>query len=97
MKRSAKGEPKPAFYETWPLQLAAYQQAILSNSAKDLSAIVSVVIDSAQPGPVHVKAWSEEPGAGSKYFGAFLSAFELWRYVKAYDPRLTDSATPLAA
>jgi hypothetical protein len=105
IKRSAKGEPKPAFYETWPLQLAAYQQAILTSSAKDVSAIVSVVIDSAQPGPVHVKQWStgqrsEDGGQKSAdYYGAFLSAFELWRYVKQYDPRLQGSepGTPLAA
>ena len=105
VKRSAKGEPKPVFYETWPLQLAAYQQAILANSAKDVSAIVSVVIDSAQPGPVHVRNWVEGGGLrveGRKpedYFGAFLSAFALWRYVKDYDPRLQAEvpATPLAA
>src|SRR5580765_1999389 len=30
MKRSAKGTAKPNFYETWPLQLAAYRQAVLA-------------------------------------------------------------------
>jgi hypothetical protein len=109
VKRSAKGEPKPAFYETWPLQLAAYQQAIVSNSAKDLSALVSVVIDSAQPGPVHVRRWdapltpnaenlkAERLKSGEDYFSAFVSAFALWRYVKGYDPRIADSQAPMAA
>ena len=89
VKRSAKGEPKPAFYETWPLQLAGYRQAILASGAKNVTGMVSVVIDSAQPGPVHVRGWrGEGRGArGDDYFEAFRSALELWRYVKAYDPR----------
>src|SRR3954468_936666 len=41
VKRSAKGEAKPAFYETWPLQLAAYRQAILGSGAKDVKGLVS--------------------------------------------------------
>jgi hypothetical protein len=83
VKRSAKGEAKPSFYEPWPLQLAAYRQAILASGAKDVKGLVSVVIDSANPGPVHVKHWN-----GIDYFGSFLAALELWKYVKGYDPRL---------
>ncbi len=77
VKRSAKGEPKPAFYETWPLQLAAYQQAILVNSAKDLNAIVSVVIDSAQPGPVHVKHWDGADWADALRYLVMQARFHL--------------------
>jgi hypothetical protein len=84
VKRSPKGDAKPAFYETWPLQLAAYRQAILASGAKNVTGLVSVVIDSAQPGPVHVKRWD-----GVDYFGSFLAALELWKYVKGYDPRVT--------
>ncbi|SRR6266550_4672319 len=82
-KQSAKGEPKPAFYETWPLQLAAYREAVLASGAKNVTKLVSVVIDSAQPGPVHVKQWN-----GVDYFGSFLAALELSKYVKDYDPRI---------
>jgi len=82
IKRSVKGEPKPVFYETWPLQLAAYRQAVLASGAKNVTGLVSVVLDSVQPGPVHVKQWS-----GVDYFGSFLAAVELWKYVKDYDPR----------
>jgi hypothetical protein len=90
VKRSAKGEAKPAFYDTWPLQLAAYRQAILASGAKDVKGLVSVVIDSANPGPVHVKHWT-----GVDYFGSFLAALELWKYVKGYDPRFERApATP---
>ena len=81
VKRSAKGEAKPAFYETWPLQLAAYRQAVLASGAKNVTALVSVVIDSVQPGPVHVKQWTDVD-----YFGSFLAAAALWKYVKGYDP-----------
>ena len=89
IKRSAKGQAKPAFYETWPLQLAAYRQAIIASGAKNVTGLVSVVIDSAQPGPVHTKTWAAERGVanGDEHFEAFLSALELWRYVKDYDPR----------
>src|SRR5437016_9456786 len=93
VKRSAKGEPKPAFYETWPLQLAGYRQAILASGAKNVTGMVSVVIDSAQPGPVHVKTWTPSGGAPCEarnedgYFESFRAALELWRYVKTYDPR----------
>jgi hypothetical protein len=87
IKRSAKGAPKPALYETWPLQLAAYRQAILASGAKNVTGLVSVVIDSAQPGPVHVHQWT-----GVDYFGSFLAALELWKYVKDYDPRVKETA-----
>jgi hypothetical protein len=86
IKRSARGEPKPVFYETWPLQLAAYRQAIIANGAKDVKALVSVVIDSAEPGKVHVRQWPPCGGATTDYFGSFLAALELWKYVKDYDP-----------
>jgi hypothetical protein len=82
IKRSSRGEARPTFYETWPLQLAAYRQAVLVNGAKNVRGLVSVVIDSAQPGPVHVKEWD-----GVDYFGSFVAALELWKYVKDYDPR----------
>src|SRR2546422_6906760 len=41
IKRSAKGAPKPVFYETWPLQLAAYRQAILERSEEHTSELQS--------------------------------------------------------
>ena len=89
VKRSAKGQPKAAFYETWPLQLAAYREAVLQGEAKDVKGLVSVVIDSAEPGPVHVKSWMDQMGGPirNNLFGSFLAALELWKYVKGYDPR----------
>jgi len=92
VKRSARREAKPVFYETWPLQLAAYRQAIVTNGAKDVKALVSVVIDSAEPGLVHVKRWD-----GVDYFGSFLAALDLWKYVKGYDPLREDPNPKLQA
>jgi len=82
IKRTPKGEPRPVFYETWPLQLAAYQQAALASTGKNIAALASVVIDSAQPGPVHVKVYDN----AAEHFRMFLAATELWRYVKGYNP-----------
>jgi hypothetical protein len=99
IKRSAKREPKPVFYETWPMQLAAYQKAMAASTAKNITALVSVVIDSAEPGPVHVRVWNaakaevrgqESEVLGQKkldgYYRTFMAAYELWKYVKDYDP-----------
>jgi len=82
IKRSAKGEPKPSFYETWPMQLAAYQQVATRALARPIDALVSVVIDSAEAGPVHLKTYENPEG----HFAAFKAAMELWRYVKGYNP-----------
>jgi hypothetical protein len=72
VKKDAKGAYKPAFYETWPLQLSAYAVPVKS------AGLVSVVINSAEPGPVHVQAWTEQ------YYETFLDAFRLWKYVKGW-------------
>ena len=82
IKRTSKGELKPSFYESWPMQLAAYREPAVRVLAKPIEGLVSVVIDSAQPGPVHVKAWDN----ADAHFAMFQAAVALWRYVKAYNP-----------
>jgi hypothetical protein len=86
VKRSAKGAARPVFYETWPLQLAAYQEAVSKSGAKHITGLVSVVIDSVQPGPVHVKHWNTGRDEVQQYFWTFVSALGLWSYVKGYHP-----------
>jgi hypothetical protein len=88
IKRGTKGEPKPTYYETWPLQLAAYRQAILCTLPREIDGMVSVVVDSAEPGPVHVRDW----GTSKNFFEVFMAAYEVWKYTKDYDP-----TTPLGA
>jgi hypothetical protein len=82
VRRNILCHPTPTFYETWPLQLAAYRNALTPCGTAEMPALVSVVIDSGHPGPVHIKVWK-----GSGYFDAFVAAITLWRYVKNYDPR----------
>lgn len=84
VKRDAKGRAKPAFYETWPLQLSAYREAMYQCAAvREVCQIVSVVIDSVTPGPVHVKVWDDQSTDHTK---AFHNALSLWKYIKEYDP-----------
>ncbi len=85
VKRSAKGEAKAAFYETWPLQLAAYREAINASTGKNVVGLVSVVVDSVEPGPVHVKEWPQNIDY-PKIFGA---AYLAWKYIKCYSPNET--------
>ena len=73
------------FCPTWPLRLSAAQQAILSSSARNVSALVSVVIDCDRPGRIHVRRWNcgqDEPD----HFRTFLAAFAVWKYLNHYNP-----------
>lgn len=83
-KTQAVRNGKATFYDEWPMQLAAYAACCGDEYGADRS-ILSVVIDSAEPGPIHSKAW---PVWGS-YFSAFEHALELWIYTRGngYDPR----------
>lgn len=90
VKRNAACKPVPTFYETWPLQLAAYQRALATESVNAPTELVSVVIDSGNPGPAHVKHWTGNnagPEFASAFGNAFQAALTLWRFVKGYDPR----------
>ncbi len=82
VKRNAKGEPKAAFYETWPLQLAAYREAINASTGKNVVGLVSVVVDSVEPGPVHVKVWPQNVNYAEVFAGTYLA----WKYMKCYSP-----------
>ena len=89
VKADAKGVPKPNFYETWPMQLEAYRQAILhSGVGKQPKDIVSVVINSQSPMPVTPKVWPREEHAG--YWNAFINARNLWVWMKGYNPIASD-------
>lgn len=85
VRRDAKGVVKPSFYETWPLQLEAYRQAILhSGEGKQPSDIISLVIGSTEPVPVTPKLWPREEH--ESYWRAFLNARSLWVWMKGYCP-----------
>lgn len=85
VKRDAKGAVKPTFYETWPLQLEAYRQAILhSGEGKQPADCVSIVIGSTEAVPIVTKVWPREEYEG--YWKAFLNARSLWVWIKGYCP-----------
>ena len=85
VRRDAKGVVKPSFYETWPLQLEAYRQAILhSGEGKQPTDIVSLVIGSTEPVPVTPKLWPREEHTA--YWKAFTNARNLWVWIKGYCP-----------
>lgn len=95
MKPNKKGVFQAAFYETWPLQLMAYFEAlrVTGECSRKLEDIASVVINSVEPTPVQVKVWPREEHAG--YWRAFNCARELWCFSKGYHPAAPQSA-PLA-
>jgi len=68
---------KAVFYDEWPLQLVAYAGALETLKGVRL---VSVVVNSKQPEPVQTQMWTGD------YWYIFLSAFNLWKYLKDYDP-----------
>ena len=85
LRLDANGDPKPLFYELWPLQLEAYRQAIL-HGAKGKQPLdnVSVVIASTQPAPVVARVWPREEQG--HFWKTFLNARNIWVWLKGYCP-----------
>lgn len=76
VKRNAKGEPKPVFYrDSWPQQLASYAFASMATDAR----LISIIIDTSDPGPCFVKDWTEEHHC-DYYYDMFYMIFTLWKY-----------------
>lgn len=71
---------KAAFYDEWPLQLVAYARAV-HIEGDFFPKLVSVVVDNKAPSPPHVQEWN-----GDGYWLNFQAAFNLWKYLKDYDP-----------
>jgi genome maintenance exonuclease 1 len=97
MKPNAKGVYQASYYDTWPLQLMAYFEALrLSGECtRKLEDIASVVINSVEPTPVQVKIWPREEHPA--YWQAFQCARELWCFIKNYRPQPIASDTAAAA
>lgn len=78
---------KPAFYNDWSLQLAAYGSALSYQQWPDLAvpripALVSIIINSKEPGPVFCEQWKDT----CHLWFLFRCAFELWKHQKKYNP-----------
>lgn len=74
---------KPNFYSDWAIQLAGYAQCVKQKGAYEIwPQLISVVVDSKVPGPVHVKNW----GDPESYWEVFLHCLEIFCYVNNYRP-----------
>lgn len=83
IKRDKKGIKQPAFYPEWPRQLAAYAHMFCPHSEeKVVPAMVSVIIDSSEPGPVYVKKWDNY----QHHLKMFQHCLELWCDDRDYRP-----------
>ena len=63
IKKTEKGKKKPAFYESWPRQLAFYAVAYAKKNGtfpQDIPKCVSVILDSNEPDDPFVKEWEDE-------------------------------------
>lgn len=93
VKKDAKGIKKPVFYPEWILQLCAYaatdtvQNIIRKHNGVDVDNLISVVIDSSEPGPVFVKRWEDS----IKPWQAVRNAYDLWCFMKGYTPTVKQS------
>lgn len=79
---------KPAFYDTWCWQLAAYRQA-----KKIKCGCLSLVIDSNKPGAPVERLWTEEELVTG--WEIFRRANEIWQLTNDYSP--TTGSAPWAA
>lgn len=84
VRRDKKGIKQPVFYaDTFPRQLAAYAHTFCPHSEeKVVPAMVSVIIDSSEPGPVYVKKWDNY----QHHLKMFQHCLELWCDDRGYRP-----------
>jgi hypothetical protein len=88
-KTQAVKEGKPKYWLEWPKQLAAYREAslpedIIWDRKTSRAKLVSIVIDSAKPGPIHINIWDESKWG---YLALFQANLQEWIYQNDYDPR----------
>lgn len=77
---------KPAFYIEWARQLAAYAHCITPDGSP-WPALVSVVINTAEPGPVFVQCW-ETP---QRHWESFQHCHALWCDERDYWPQVYET------
>jgi hypothetical protein len=79
VKLNRAGIKEPAFYLEWPIQLTAY-----ANAMPEKRGLVTVVIDSGEPGPIWLREWVQTERL--KYWSTFESLYKVWVYLNNYDP-----------
>lgn len=74
---------KASFYKDWPIQLAGYAHCVKEKGSYEIwPQLISVVVDSRTPGPVHIMNW----GDPESYWEVFLHCLELFCYDSGYRP-----------
>jgi hypothetical protein len=85
VRKDADGRFKPTWYETWPMQLAAYREGIrCSIDLPNADDMVSIVAGSTEPMPVAHRVWPRDDF--ERHWRAFVAARDLWTYMKGYEP-----------
>ncbi len=93
VKLDTRAQPKPAFYDEWALQLAAYSRGIFADGSYPPPMpwrLISLVIDRTRPG-CYMHEWTDplHPLETSEpHFQAFLAAARVWSYLKRGTPGL---------
>lgn len=85
VKRNKDGIKQPIFYPEWPRQLAAYAHTYGPDSTECgyvIPEMISVIIDSSEPGPVYVKKWDNY----LHHMEMFRHCLELWCDDRGYKP-----------
>jgi hypothetical protein len=70
----------PRYYDTWPMQLAAYSKV---ENLRSRAEIWNVVLSTTDPGRVWFKGWSHQ----DYWWEAFYSAHIIWCTLNNYNPR----------
>lgn len=89
VKKNAKGEPKPDFYDEWALQLAAYSRCEIGFFGKYHPwRLFSGVLNRQAPG-FYLKEWTDPLRpleSSTSTFQAFAATCQLWSYLKGCTP-----------
>ncbi len=87
VKKDEKGRKKPAFYESWPRQLAFYAVAYAKKygAFPSIPTCISVVIDSNEPDEPFVKVWTKDEIL-SAYEDVVLASY-LWFKKRNFYPQ----------
>lgn len=83
INKDKSGKKQPEFYIEWPRQLAAYARCVPYKPELAFPSLISVVIDSSEPGPVYVKQWDDY----EKHIRQFKYCVELWCEDRQYCPK----------
>jgi hypothetical protein len=83
IKPDAKGRKKPAYYPSWIRQLALYSELYRRKTGQP-SRVISIVIDSSEPGPCYHKLWGRDEQAWG--LESEVANIVAWQKQKKYRP-----------